>query len=39
VSSPRISGHGAAYQAFAAKYGPLDDGQDGARVCGRRFGG
>jgi hypothetical protein len=38
VSSPRISGYGAAYQAFAAKYGPLGDGKAGARVCDRRFG-
>ena len=28
----------AAYQAFAAKYCPLDDGKAGARVCDRLFG-
>jgi len=27
----------AAYQAFAAKYCPLDDGKAGARVCDRLF--
>jgi CDP-glycerol glycerophosphotransferase len=30
--------YGAAYQAFAAKYCPLDDGKAGARVCDRLFG-
>jgi CDP-glycerol glycerophosphotransferase len=29
--------YGAAYQAFAAKYCPLDDGKAGARVCDRLF--
>jgi CDP-glycerol glycerophosphotransferase len=28
----------AAYQVFAAKYCPLDDGKAGARVCERLFG-
>jgi CDP-glycerol glycerophosphotransferase len=31
------AGYGAAYQAFAAKYCPLDDGKAGARVCDRLF--
>jgi CDP-glycerol glycerophosphotransferase len=30
-------GYEAAYQAFAAKYCPLDDGKAGARVCDRLF--
>ena len=33
------AGYTAAYQAFAAKYCPLDDGKAGARVCDRLFGG
>jgi CDP-glycerol glycerophosphotransferase len=33
------AGYAAAYQAFAAKYCPLDDGKAGARVCDRLFGG
>ena len=33
-----VAGYGAAYQAFAAKYCPLDDGKAGARVCDRLFG-
>jgi CDP-glycerol glycerophosphotransferase len=32
------SRYAAAYQAFAAKYCPLDDGKAGARVCDRLFG-
>jgi CDP-glycerol glycerophosphotransferase len=31
--------HRAAYQAFAAKFCPLDDGKAAARVCERLFGG
>lgn len=30
--------HAAAYEAFAAKFCPLDDGKAGARVCDRLFG-
>jgi CDP-glycerol glycerophosphotransferase len=30
-------GHRSAYEAFAAKYCPLDDGKAGARVCDRLF--
>jgi CDP-glycerol glycerophosphotransferase len=30
--------YASAYQAFAAKYCPLDDGKAGARVCDRLFG-
>jgi len=30
--------HAAAYQAFTAKFCPLDDGKAGARVCDRLFG-
>jgi CDP-glycerol glycerophosphotransferase len=33
------AGYGTAYQAFAAKYCPLDDGKAGARVCDRLFAG
>jgi CDP-glycerol glycerophosphotransferase len=33
------AGHAAAYQAFTAKYCPLDDGKAAARVCERLFGG
>ena len=33
------AGHGDSYQAFAAKYCPLDDGKAGARVCDRLFQG
>ena len=33
------AGYEAAYQAFAAKYCPLDDGKAVARVCDRLFGG
>ena len=32
-------GYRAAYQAFAAKYCPFDDGKAGARVCARLFAG
>ena len=32
------AGYTAAYQAFAAKFCPLDDGKAGARVCDRLFG-
>jgi CDP-glycerol glycerophosphotransferase len=31
------AGYAAAYQAFAAKYCPLDDGKAAARVCDRLF--
>ena len=31
------AGYASAYQAFAAKYCPLDDGKAGARVCDRLF--
>ena len=37
-SAAATAGYGAAYQAFAAKYCPLDDGKAGARVCDRLFG-
>jgi len=30
--------YAAAYQTFAAKYCPLDDGKAGARICDRLFG-
>jgi len=33
------AGYGDSYQAFAAKYCPLDDGKAGARVCDRLFQG
>jgi CDP-glycerol glycerophosphotransferase len=32
------AGYASAYQAFAEKYCPLDDGKAGARVCDRLFG-
>jgi len=38
-SAAATAGYAAAYQAFAAKYCPLDDGKAGARVCDRLFGG
>jgi len=31
------AGYRDSYQAFAAKYCPLDDGKAGARVCDRLF--
>jgi len=37
-TGPATAGYAAAYQAFAAKYCPLDDGKAGARVCDRLFG-
>src|SRR5256885_5781826 len=37
-TGPATAGYAAAYQAFAAKFCPLDDGKAGARVCDRLFG-
>ncbi len=37
-TGPVTSRYAAAYQAFAARYCPLDDGKAGARVCDRLFG-
>jgi CDP-glycerol glycerophosphotransferase len=37
--SPARADHSAAYQAFVAKYCPLDDGKAAARACERLFGG
>ncbi|MGE5136324.1 MAG: CDP-glycerol glycerophosphotransferase family protein [Gemmatimonadota bacterium] len=36
-TGPVESRYAAAYQAFAAKYCPLDDGKAGARICDRLF--
>ncbi|MBO0774936.1 MAG: CDP-glycerol glycerophosphotransferase family protein, partial [Actinobacteria bacterium] len=37
-TGPVASRYAAAYQAFADRYCPLDDGKAGARVCDRLFG-
>jgi CDP-glycerol glycerophosphotransferase len=37
-TGPVTSRYAAAYQTFAARYCPLDDGKAGARVCDRLFG-